>query len=468
MKRQSLSVIEKWLVGGLLLLLSYSAWARGGTVVAVQGGLLFFSFILFIALFVVPWVYRNSADSTIYGKELAVRLLKDPVFSLGLLFLLLLCLQWANAGREHVFDVVNSCWKYDDPRIPFLPSAITKHDAIEMLCWFFPAWVILLVLRSTLISARTIKTMLVALVVNAAALSLFGILQYTSGTDKIFWVLPMTNHFFASFGYANHAGEFFVLMLALALGLLVNVCFNSYRKKKFDKHTIGFVVVCLLLLAGANLSLSGAGIIFSWVLLSFAVGYAVWYVWDSIRVVTRVNLVTGCVVILCVGYFVAAGVGHEAFDDTVKLMTNKTVEREVGVRFPQVKVAFDILDDHRWVGTGGWGYRYLLPDYADDATWELLKGAGSANVHNDPVQFLTEFGMVGFFLMSGIMLSLIVSIWRGGLINVRKPRILYPLLGVGLTLSHSLFDLPFRSPTIMYHFLVILASIPYLTKRKLI
>ena len=466
MNRQYLSSIEKWLVGGILLLLSYSAWARGGTVVALQGGLVFLSTIILVMLFVMPWLYRDSDNSTIYGKELVFRLLKDPVGSLGLLFLLLLLLQWVNAGREHVFDVVNSCWRYDDPHISFLPSAITKHDALEMLRWFFPAWVILLVLRSKLISARAIKKMLVALVVNAAVLSLFGILQYTSGTEKIFWVLPMDNHFFASFGYANHAGEFFVLMLALALGLLVNVCFNSYRKKKFDKHTVGFVVVCLLLLAGANLSLSGAGIVFSWLLMVFAVSYAVWYVWSSIRLVTRVNLVVGCIAVLCIGYFVAAGFGHDTYDDTVKLMSNKTAEHEVGVRFPQVKVAFDILYDNLWFGTGGWGYRYLFPDYADDDTWELLKDTGSANVHNDPVQFLTEFGIVGFMLMAGVMLSLIVHIWRRGISNIYKPRILYPLLGVGITVIHSVFDLPFRCPTIMYHSLVILAVIPYLINRR--
>ncbi|NCU20748.1 hypothetical protein EOM89_08430, partial [Candidatus Falkowbacteria bacterium] len=88
----------------------------------------------------------------------------------------------------------------------------------EMLRWFFPAWVLLVVVRSGLLGHRAGQLIVRGLVFNAGLLALFGLVQFADGTKSIFWIQPIEDHFFASFGYANHAGAFFVLMLSVALG----------------------------------------------------------------------------------------------------------------------------------------------------------------------------------------------------------------------------------------------------------
>ena len=463
---RSLSPIEKWLVSGILVLLSYTAWARGGTVLSLQALLPWMGLFLFPGIFIISWWYRKEGNSPIYGFRLVAEFLKDPIFYFGLVFMVLLLLQWWNAGRTNVFNETHHCWIYTPPRISFLPSAITKADAREMLRWFFPAWSILLVLRRSVITKNAINAVLIGVMLNASILSAFGIFQYATGTHSIFWAVPLSGDFFASFGYANHAGGFFTLILAVSLGFLANSCFCSYRKKMFSKRIIGFTITSILLLTGANLSLSVAGIILSWGLVFFAVVYGIWYVWRDIRPSVRINLVFACVAVLCIGYFVAAGVGKEKFTDSVAQIKSKTAEREVSARFPKVETAFKIWNNNKLFGVGGWGYRYLAPNYVDDKTYESLKEAGSANVHNDPVQFLTEFGLLGYLMMSGVIICLVIPVCNKGIRIIRKPRVLYPLLGVIITLLQSLFDLPFRSPAILYHWLIVLIALPYLGVHK--
>lgn len=464
--RKSLSSIEKWLVVGVLFLLSYSAWARGGTVMPLQLLLPWLAFFLMAGLFFGAWWYRNQPESSLYGWQLLVKLLKDPVLQLGSIFMLLLLVQWWNAGRTYIFDIANNCGTYTPPHFAFLPSAIVKEDAAEMLRWFFPAWVILLVVRSGLITSRGMKYILLGITVNASVLAVFGILQYVTGTNALFWIIPLDCPFFASFGYANHAAAFFVLLLSLALGFLANICFRSYKKRKFSKRIIGFIIMCILLLAAANLSLGVAGIIFSWSLVGFAVIYAVGYVWQDIRPSVRINLIVACVGVLCIGYFVTSGLGKDLLTFSFSQVKKKTAAKEISSRFPQVQTAISIWQDNKLCGVGGWGYRYFIQNYADDDTWELLYSSGHANVHNDPVQFLTEFGLAGFLMMTGIIIYLLIPIGKQGLFVIYKPRVLYPLLGLGITVIHSLLDLPFRCPAILYHWLVVLVAIPYLGERK--
>jgi len=465
-KSPSLSPIEKWITGSVLLLLVYSAWARGGTNVPLQWFLPWLGLFLFAVPFVTSWFYRTGDKSQVYGLKLARNIIKDPVFFLGALFLLLLLTQWWNAGRFYIYDVELNCWRYSDPRVASLPSAVTKMDAAEMLRWFFPAWAVLIALRSGFITARAIMIILMGLTVNASIIVLFGIFQYMTGTQSIFWIVPLKCHFFASFGYANHAGAFFVLMLSVALGILVRSCFRSYRKRKFSKSTAMSIAMCILLLAGANLSLSRAGIIFSWILVVFAVGYAIWVLWHDMRRSVRLNLIVASAAVLCIGYFVVAGFGKDLFRESLEEIRIEETEGEVSERFWQTDAAVRIWQDNKWFGVGGWGYRYFCLDYVDAEMRQRANGIGKANVHNDPLQFLAEFGLVGFLAMSGGLLCLFVPIWRKGIRFIGKPWVLYPLLGLTVVFMHSLVDLPFRSPAILYHWLVILVAIPYLDEKR--
>ncbi|MBP7276438.1 MAG: hypothetical protein KBA51_09575, partial [Kiritimatiellae bacterium] len=85
---------------------------------------------------------------------------------------------------------------------------------------------------------------------------------------------------------------------------------------------------------------------------------------------------------------------------------------------------------------------------------------GRANAHNDPMQFLAEFGGIGFVLMSVAAASLLVRMLRGDYRRMyRDPLVFFTLTGAGLVCLHSLIDLPFRSPAILYAWVMGLAAV---------
>jgi O-antigen ligase len=113
--------------------------------------------------------------------------------------------------------------------------------------------------------------------------------------------------------------------------------------------------------------------------------------------------------------------------------------------------------DHPGFGVGGWGFRYLLGWYIPPDRWREI-GIGTANVHNDALQFLAEFGGVGAGLMAAAVVVLLAPVLK--IRPWKKPLPLIALLGLCATVLHSMIDLPFRSPAILYSWLAILAALP--------
>lgn len=525
---------EKWLLALLSALLLYPAWVRGGTYTPIQAPLPWLGLLVLLAVFAVPVLSWRDVRSADVLRAMTARVLGDPIFYLGLGLLALLVVQWGNAGRSLVFDPAASRWIYTLPRIRWLPSAVTKAEAREMLIWFFPAWAAVLSVRSGLLGHRALRRLFGVLVASAVPLAAFGLVQYASGTKSIYWIHPVETEFFATFGYANHAASYFLLMMCLAAGLGIRA-FAKARRGRAWLPAVGYGMAFLLCLAAANLSLSRAAILLSWFITGFAACCLIGWNWFDLAPAARLNLVAGSLATVVLGFFLTAAMGMEALEKELVTLTKpylgakgtwlssfpvavslsltagflsacglvgfawrarraasgkglalalvvlslchlpavgrvggeaaresqaSSSEKKVGgleERRAQMGAAVRIWKDHPWFGVGGWGYRYFLGMYLDPVHWKWIK-PGKANVHNDPLQFLVEFGAVGAGLMAGIAWVLAAPLRRSG--TWRGHAVLLPLLGVGLVFLQSLIDLPFRCPAVLYTWLVILAALP--------
>ena len=156
---------EKLAVGAVFVLVAWPAWLRGGTVPWLMVPLPIVALGLLVAWILLPEKFRGAALSGLF---------KDPLFAIGLGFLGLLALQWLNAGRTLAYDEEALRWFYTEPRWSGWPSAIAKSDAREMWTWFFPAVVLLWLVRSGIRSRQGMDLVLVVLVVNAGVLAAFG------------------------------------------------------------------------------------------------------------------------------------------------------------------------------------------------------------------------------------------------------------------------------------------------------
>ena len=505
-------MIQALLVSVLALILTYLTWVWGGLRVTWLPPAVWASCVLLIVLLASSLMPARSAASR------SRPVWRDLFFYFGLLFLGYLVIQWWNAGRVLFFDVGIREWRYSPPRHAGWPSAFSRAEAAQMLSWFFPAWVVGLTIRSPAVSRGAISGLLQGLVHSAGLLAVFGIVQFLTGTRLQYWLAPTGDGFFASFGYTNHAAAYFVLMGALAAGLLYREIFrsdafrvdrdlrersvhtglllgpNAARRSasthepivKTQVRTVALAVSLVLCLVGANLSLSRAGVILAWALAGFVAVYGLVRGWRRLRVVSRLNLAVATLAVLFVFYFAVAGFGKKEIlkeFDVKKPIHHRlfpvldNVNLAMGGRLELDEAAWRIWQDHKLLGIGGWGFRYLLALYLPPEEWTMrVQSPGKANVHCDILQFLAEFGVIGFGLMLTAVTSLILSLFPLPLgerarvrvsATSRDPLWVMGVIGLSLVLVFSLIDLPFRCPAILCTWVVVLAALPKTTEAKI-
>jgi len=463
---------EKTVVAGLLLLVLYPSWFRGGTRIPVQWPMICLAALLLVSMLLFFARFRRNSGGT------AMRdLLQDPILYMGGFFLLLLSVQWWNAGRDLILDWERMKWIYGPPRINWMPSAINPADAAEMLRWFFPAYVAVMATRHGIQRAGTVRLFLTSLCASASLLAFLGACQWLAARVWHVGLPPSESYFFTSFGYANHAGIFFVLMFCLSLGLLIDSVIppgTRWPRGVFP------AVMTLLTFAGVSISAGRAALILSWVAAVSGGFYFLWISWRTCSRVAFVNRVSGVAAILLLGFFAVHGFGQnflrEEFGPLSRSAARSHEEGQIkavvdrfmtaggfGDRVLQRTLALDIWRENPWFGAGGWCQRYLAPTYLREDEWAIVTDDGLANTHCDPLQFLSEFGAVGFGLLTLITVFLIKpSCQRGLATSLREPLLFMPLLGIGMTFAYSFVDLPFRSPAILYAWAVIPACLPKL------
>ena len=402
---------------------------------------------------------------------------RDPVFVLGLLFLVYLAVQWLNAGRTQYFDVGHQRWTYTDPPWRNWPSAFAREDAAQMLAWFFPVWAIALAIRSRLLDRHDLRRLLTFLAGNAGVLAVFGLVQFASGTRSIYWSQPLSGHFFASFAYGNHAGPFFVLAGGLALGLLCREAFDVRGRPADDssglrlRHPgrVAFLLpIALMCGVGANMGFSRAGILLSAALGIFAASYLWIRAWSLLRPAGRLNLAALSLGVLGTLYFLVAGFGEvgirkeftlrPADPETLRTAWDR-IDLELGRRPRFARAALAIWREHPWFGVGGWGYKYLVASHVPEEFWPALERRGWANVHCDALQFLAEFGLVG----AGLLFAALGVLVRDVVRTCRCRQNAFCVLGAASllsTLAFSCIDIPFRCPAILYTWVALLAAMP--------
>jgi O-antigen ligase len=403
----------------------------------------------------IPWE-RSPGRGARLARRVR-RILADPVLYIALAFLALLVVQYANAGRSLLYDYDRSTWVYAPPRIPWLPSAVMKEEAREMLYWFVPAFAVLLAVRNGLRTFTSVLVLFWLILGNALLLSLFGIAQYLSGTSSIYWLVDLPVHFFASFGYKNHAGAYFLLVFCLALAMVPILFVKRPRwSHRAGIMALGVLLVCALL--SVHMSLSRASILSSWAVVAIAMGWFLVVMLRSLPPATRVNLVAAFIGILTLAYFAVAGASDSRLTgELTSLVRTETYPTNVDERWWQTESALRIWRDHPLFGVGGWGYRHFAAMYVPVEQWRHVTAAGKANAHNDAAQFLAEFGALGFGLLAAAAAVTVAPLLRKGR-WWKNGTVFFTLLGAATAVAHSLIDLPFRCPAVATLWFAMLAG----------
>lgn len=452
------------------LFVVWSSWARGGSSPYYWWALPWICLLTIEALFVLPQRHQGESPRKAV-RHLLLKMVRDPVFYFGLALIIFLIVQWLNGPRVLEWNQADAQWQFSDAPFPSLPSCVDQDGAKHVLIWFLSVVVAVMAVRIGM-STRSRYMLLRILVVNGALLALLGIAQMATSPNKLFWYRPMSVQFFATFGYPNHAGSFFLLMSAVNMGLLI----RALASLDDDNHPIFFSVTLILNVLGTYFSLCRAAIVLETLLIAFALIYGCIYLFKRIGGVgiTKI-LVATFAIFLCLG-IVALG-RNSGFSKEVKTINGKSMGTVYeGDRELLASAAVKIWQDNPWPGVGGWSFKEHVGLYVPEKDWKILEQRGKANVHNDILQFLCEHGAIGGGLIFAIVITIVIHlIWN--LIHMKRlfnqttdkdsswlgsipPTIILSVVGLVCVVIHCTIDLPFRSTAILLSWFMVLACLP--------
>ena len=464
-KRRGLHPLEVrllWLVSAHIVFLP---WAVGGMRLWGQIS----SLVLATAGFMVamtPRIYTgDSAEDGPYRVSFTGKLLRFPLFWLGLALLVYVALQGLNPSWVYQTDG-KVWWMKRLNSISWLPTGVSvpfQHGGgpWRALVIYASAWLTMCTVWVGFTRRRTVRLLFIVIASNGLALSLFGLIQRLLSNGKIFWFWDSPNEsFFSSFFYKNHAGAYLNLCLAVASGLAAWHYLRGIRRHEKSNPSGLYVFFALVIAMSVFVSYSRGAAIAMMVFACLAiVGFVIhqWYTPNA----TRRPLVIFCLAVI-LGLFLK--IGLESLDATEAWSRINHVfsgeDASVNYRKVATTASLDMYGDYWARGTGAGGFRFLFPTYQHrypEICTESGKPVYWEHAHNDILEFPIELGLFGTLLILAagtwwVQFQLRSTFWK-------TPLGLLVIIGGGLTVAHAWGDFLFQCPAILVLWSVLFVAI---------
>lgn len=475
-------------------------------------------------------------------KRVLQGVIRDPLtwFSLGLF--LFLTLQWWNAATFLEWHTSTQTWTAilppcewmahpetetilaTTPRLPagteviavvkpayfsWLPWSLRSDEARIVLDWFVPIFVALLAIRHAT-SRRTQRYLMTFTCMMTSLLAIGGILDWSLGTQALCWGREAKAFFFATFGYPNHAACFFPAVMLMAVGLFV----WSYEHRDRSRVPLMLYILTIGLCGiGGVLSGSRAGVIFVGLIICLCLVYLPWRLMASCSLQQR-GIMIALMIAIIIGVFGTAAFRFYAI--RINAERQEASQTPLYTPMPAIDPVINEIattdwkaffedpmlvrsgyqgvlarrqhEEYFWYGAGARSFRRLSGNYIDkqnpeEADWSKMRmGIGQANVHNDTLQFLAEHGTLGFGLMVGCFLCLLIPFLKGLWQSPRQVEsdiiadrnyffrinafYFFAFFAILLVLLHSFVDLVFRSPACLMLWGLFFVCAPGFAPRK--
>jgi hypothetical protein len=443
-----------------VLHLCFLPWALGTMHAWSQLTSLAFSIIGFI---LAAWPRAEPGDFAAAQWPVA-RLMRFPVFWAGLALLGYVAVQGFNPAWRFVSNA-DSWWLDPVAHVSWLPSGIDAPFASanpwRTLTVYGSLWLIVCSVWAGFLRRKSYRALFTVLAANAFLLAQLGVLQKLSVAKRIYWSYPPSNEsFIASFIYPNHAGAYFNLMVALAVGL----AWWHYQRARHHREKPGLAGVFTLFAVFAGITvilsysrMSVALLLAFTVLIGCVLAFRLFRQTGPVR--HRMEFLPLAIVL---AGFLAVGL--------VSLRTEKVRERfTLMAAHPMAtardrsivrQAASEMLRDRWLFGWGAGCFRYGFTNYVRryPEIYYLRNGIGQywEHAHNDLLEFSIELGVAGLLPLAGI---LVYSVWQLGRCRFWRNAVsLSAVLGCTLMLLHAWIDFVFQNPAVLLTWSVLLAG----------
>ena len=453
-KRLKVHPGESAVVALVALHLVFLPWALGSMWPWAQ----FISLGLATLGFAASLIPRNYDEEHTGGNRFRLimwpKLLKFPVFWLGLLLLGYVALQGLNPAWSYRTDG-KLFWMQSIPSKAWWPlgyeAPFAKWNPWRMLVIYASAWLTMCTLWVGFTRRRSVQVLLLILAGNGLALAALGVAQRLLGNGKIFWFFESPNaQFFSSFVYKNHGAAYLNLILAVTTGLAGWFYLRGLRRmeKSNPSGVLAFFATCI---AVSILTSYARGV--TLMMLGFLAVCVAAFVWHQIRLPSESRKsVVALALVLLFGYFLMSGLDAlktgEAWD---RFKTGITRQDYSLASREQVTVsALEMLRERGLRGTGAGSFRFLFPLYQHRNAELRAIGTGHLfweHAHNDIVQIPIELGAIGtglILLGAGYFMLVLIRgyFWENPVASCL-------VFGIGLLLLYAWWDFPFQCPAVL-------------------
>ena len=441
------------------VLLCFMPWALGTMHVWSQ----FVTLALSALAFVISLINRNYrgelAPNGAFKLIMWPKLIRFPIFWLGLLLLGYIAIQALNPSHSYILED-KYWWLLPIEHISWLPSGIDapyeQMNTWRVLVIYSSVWMLSCALWTGFTRRAAVQMLFTVVIANGALLAIIGILQKVTLTDKILWFIPgKYGYHFATIIYKNHAAAYFNLLLMLCTGLIY--WHFSRAERRMDRASPAPVFVFFGILFGLSVILTssraGTILLMGFTLIAF-VGFIIRCTVS--RSETRSPWV---LTVLCAAFALFIGLGayflnaQETFGRVTKLVQDGKTDNSVASRTFVRSATWDMAKDNLITGWGAGGFRHYFPVYQRNypeiwnVPWAPQKKFRWEYAHNDYVQLLAELGLVG----AGIVLAMLACGLRHLLRNrvYTRPHLMFVVLALVITAAHAWMDFQFHNPAIL-------------------
>lgn len=457
--------------------LCFMPWALGSMVLWAQ----LVALGLAVAAFALSLITRHH-DEGFSGRErfrlvMWRRLVRFPLFWIGLVFLGYIALQGANPSWRVLFVEKNAFGTvFIKDHIRWLPTGVAApfgdigdQNTWRVLIIYGEAWLLACALWVGLTRRRAVVAILTIMVVNAALIGLVAFLQRVTDTGHMLWIYKADRSMFVgSILYKNHAGAFFNMALACALALGVWHYRRAAQRMVRSGPTPLFGLCALIVSMVVVISYSRTATVLLVAYLAIVVPALLIGLLMSAK--QSRNLGIGVLLgVLLIGVSVAAGYVLR-YDKTITRLEQAIDQVQEGKgdslveRIVVGKATFAMARDRLWTGWGSGSFMWVFPLYQQDypeINWRKVHPNSKAapkkfwrDAHNDYAQLLMELGVIGVTLGAGLLITGVVIIIGAG--GFRQPHILLLVGGLVLILIHGWVDCHTVNPAVLCTFSAIL------------
>ncbi|MGF1483302.1 MAG: O-antigen ligase family protein [Opitutales bacterium] len=390
-----------------------------------------------------------------------MRLLRFPVFWLGLLFFFYLMLSLSNYWAVfHSNGLV--WWLVSVEPIGWLPSSIEApygaHNSLRLMVQWSGPFLLVCVAWVGLVRSRVVTGLLLLAMLNAVAFTVVALLQQISDTRMILGLVPYGPNLtpYGTFINANAAAMFLYLHLALALGMTLSFVRRTQAGADNFAGLIYSVICATVIAVGLVGSLSRGALLFGGLIIGAFILAAL------LRLKNGTPSERKRLFVLIAGGVLATSTALAFFfqRDTEKL-ESEAASLVSALRNPAEEVRLKIIGtclqmylEKPWLGWGANSFRFAYPEFQRTSP-ALVDEEGNITshfdyAHTDWLQVPIEFGLLG-----ALPLLLMLLWWLFQAVRYRynfSSANGFMLFGAALAFAHAAFDFVFYNPPILMVF----------------